>query len=893
MDESLAAPASDLEVHRLLTGADAPALETIGVLKAKSAEHYFDEPAEAIRIASVAYRLGLELPQPAPALAKWTLANALLFANRYSEAVALFEQASADYLALHLDLEAARMGVGQVWGLAYAGRFADALAVADQIEPLLETAARTNPEDLRRLGSLFNNKGILFELIGSYEQALEAYDRRLAVARQLDQLPDIARTQHNRVLLFMKLNALEEALAASQEAEKGFEAAGLRADLGRLFLNRGLLMAAWERLDDAEDAFRRADARLTALDGMEQQRHAATVFGLLTRLQADKRVNWADCDALQTAQQALAVHGPVFQEALAWIGLGQCYLKLGGGAAAQSAFARALQLGEQGAGRRIRVLALHGLGLLAEKQARWEEAIGHFQAAIQQVEALRHDLHIESFRAGFLADKLVVYHDLADLLVHLDRYEQAYAITEQGRARVLAERLAFRLEEATMGQVTGKEGENALEEELRRTIRQMEDLQTSMRLGGGSGADELGFSPPHEQVLQMEALEDRVVQIVREIERATPRLASPGSGLHPVPFLPLLASDDAVLLHYYVSRGRVGVFVIDAAGSITHRSLTPIQPVAEASLGLRAAMERLLALARDFGPTTVGRFLPALLKDTQARLGELYHLLLYPVADLIRRHPQLVISPDGPLHEIPFHALYDGNAFVIERKAVSYTPSATILALCNQAIPAGSGALIVGYGGDYLPGVQAEVHAVVKHFANATVLIGENATSTHFLSQVGSHRHVHVASHARFRQDNVMLSALSLADRRLTFAEITRLRLQTDLVVLSGCETGQGRVLGTDVMSLANGFLGAGARSLLVSLWRVDDSTTVTFMDKLYRHLATETNRAEALRRAQLDLLSWGRESTDGNSMLAHPACWAPFVLLGSWLPSSTSLPTP
>ncbi len=889
MAETLPAAAEDGEVHRLLTGASVPTLATIALLKDQSAAHYFDEPGEALRIAGVAYRLGQTLTPPAPALGKWALANAYLFANRYSEAVALFEIARREYLADGLELDAARMGVGQVWGLAYAGRFAEAQALAEQVEPMLARAARKDPEDLRRLGSLYNNWGILCELTGSYEQALEIYDRRLAIAQEQGSLRDVARTQHNRVLLFMKLNALEEALAASREAESGFTAADMKVDLGRLFLNRGLLMADWGRLDEAEEAFRRADAILAPLDGMEQQRQAATVFGLLARMQAHGKVDAGDIAALGRAQQALAVQGPVFQEALAWIGLGRCHLQLGEVDAARSAFAEALRLGEERAGRSIRVLAYHGLAGVAEAQGQWEQAIACCEAAIQQAEALRHDLHVESFRAGFLADKLVVYQDLAHLLVQLGRYHDAYAVTEQGRARVLSERLTYRLQEAPGKLAAPGDTAARLQEELQQVFRQMRELQAAARLAeemSGEGGEALA----HDEVRSMEALEDRVVQLTRELERADPRLnltgAWPGPGSQPAS-LPL---GDAVLVQYYVDRDHIGVFVVDAEGALTHRPLAGVHQVAAPASALRASLERFLTLTTAYDPRLAGRYLPMLLRDAQASLAELHRLLLAPLADLIQDHPQLVISPDGPLHQVPFQALYDGTSFLIERQAVSYTPSAAILALCSQAAPLGSGSLIAGYGGEDLPGALSEIDVVRRHAPNAVVLRGEDATAARFLEEVGHSLHIHIASHARFRQDNMMLSALALADRRLTFAEIARLRLQSDLVVLSGCETGSGRALGTDVMSLANGFLGAGARSLLVSLWRVDDATTVTFMDRLYHHVAAEPNRAQALRQAQLDLLTQGRQAAGGPSALLHPASWAPFILLGSWLPISTPL---
>jgi len=101
--------------------------------------------------------------------------------------------------------------------------------------------------------------------------------------------------------------------------------------------------------------------------------------------------------------------------------------------------------------------------------------------------------------------------------------------------------------------------------------------------------------------------------------------------------------------------------------------------------------------------------------------------------------------------------------------------------------------------------------------------------------------------------------------------------------VLSGCETGHGQLRGADLISLATGFLGAGARSLLVSLWRVEDEATAQLMAHFYQALFAGQNRAQALRTAQLALLQRGRAATNRDQLFTHPAYWAPFMLIGHW----------
>ena len=138
------------------------------------------------------------------------------------------------------------------------------------------------------------------------------------------------------------------------------------------------------------------------------------------------------------------------------------------------------------------------------------------------------------------------------------------------------------------------------------------------------------------------------------------------------------------------------------------------------------------------------------------------------------------------------------------------------------------------------------------------------------------YRVVHLAAHAQYSAQSPLGSGLRLHDRWLTVRDIYRLRLRADLVTLSGCETGLNSVrAGDELIGLVRGFLAAGARSVLVSLWRVNDESTLEFMKLLYggwhRVVAGDLTPAGALREAQLALLA----------RQPHPAFWAPFVLVG------------
>lgn len=899
--------ASDDESLLTLIETHGLGIETIDTLKAHSATLYFDRPAEALRVAEIAARLGHLLADgshphvPAQALGQWTLANALLFADRYEEAVRMYDRARASYLALNQPLEAARMGVGHVWALAYTGQFERALELADQIEPALASAAETSQADQRRLGGLFNNLGITYDLLGRYEEALVAYDRKLHIARALDDALDIGRTQHNRACALTYLNAFDTALRVFEKAEVAFREAHLTADLARLAYNRGTLYAQWGQFAEAEEQFAEAQEQLSHLEQTTQARAALTVYRALAKLQSREALSDRLIDALSVAQSTLSEYGPPFEEGLAWLARGRHHLAVDDLASAQQAFEQVLTISDKGGGPPLKWEALHCLGNLAERGGDTDDALAYYRRAIGNIERMRDDLYVEAFRAGFLADKLDVFADLAMLYVRLGDPHEAFIIVDRAKSRLLAERLVSRLDDriAALGAV---EDPQLLEtvDRLADTLRGLERLYRQARLDETRERGELWSLAPNRQTLNaVRRLEEEALELSRELEQDQPLsyplgLAPASLGkegdTHPVEELrsrlakqAAEASTPQILLQYHVARENTWVFVVNNTGILTHLKLASLAEVEAAQRRFSAAVERALGLALGYGSEVLTRYVSSLLVDVDLRLVDLYDLAVRPLEAYLPKGSSLIVSPDGPLHSVPFHALRRDGEYLVERYTVSYTPSATVLALSARGATNRRHMLVIGCAGDHLDRITAEVEAVASLFPEAEVLRGPEATTSGLLQKAPRCRILHLAAHARFRSDKAMLSSFSFADRRLTLAEISRMRLDADLVTLSACETGRGRRYGADLISLASGFLGAGARSLLVSLWRVDDESTARFMSAFYRSLRSGKGRAASVRAAQLELITLGLECPETYARYRHPAYWAPFVLIGEW----------
>jgi CHAT domain-containing protein len=188
-------------------------------------------------------------------------------------------------------------------------------------------------------------------------------------------------------------------------------------------------------------------------------------------------------------------------------------------------------------------------------------------------------------------------------------------------------------------------------------------------------------------------------------------------------------------------------------------------------------------------------------------------------------------------------------------------------------VPEGLGQrLVVGVPDEAIPHVAGEIEALEKLFGPSLVLFGEAATEQAFRHHAPQADVIHLASHAVFRQDNPLFSAIRLADGWLSLYDLYSLRLRASLVTLSACETGVSDVLaGDEWVGLARGLFQAGTASVVVSLWAVDDASTAQLMHRFYTHLETGTGPALAMRRAQTDLR---RE-------YPHPYYWAPFLVIG------------
>ncbi len=670
--------------------------------------------------------------------------------------------------------------------------------------------------------------------------------------------------------VYLHLNAFVEVVTSADSALRAFEAAAMPAERARARLFRGLGRLHLHQWDRAREDLEQARQEFSELGNEVSAALADFYLAELFRQQG----MWHESES--AAERAYAVfHRHRLGVKAAAVLLQMALLKVARGSPIQ---ARRLAVRAR---RRLRhrsapwmLWRVHALcGQLCEAQGQRQRAREHYQEAVRAIESLSACLPVDELKATFLADKLAVYQALARLSVEEGREEEAFAYMEAARARVLREsfQAAVLLSETAQTSVEPPGRSSRLWARWRRLRQQLDAAYTHLdRLQRSGRVRQAQIASFQQGIRKREAELQRLLSLLRWKEPPP----WPGENpIHPSRIRAALAPEE-ILIEYVLLEGAMRAFLLERE---RFRLLGP--------LTTPERLEPLLARLRFhvnqhvLGEAYVRRHARTLARALREILGALYGELLAPLREEIRaRH--LIIVPTGLLHYVPFHALFDGTAYVMEHYDVTYSPSAMLFRFCRERSRASrpgsvseGGTLFVGVPDERAPHIEDEVRRLAQLVPEARVLVGEEATSTRFREEAPRVRLLHVAAHTIFRADNPLFSSVRLFHSWLTFHDLWQLRFRAELVVLSGCQTGLVSLSpGDELMGLMRGFLAAGVPSLVLSLWTVHDASAAEFMEVFYRHLLTGCPKREALARTYREL----------KARYEDPYFWAPFFLMGS-----------
>jgi CHAT domain-containing protein len=778
--------------------------------------------------------------------------------NRFSEALTAYERAYQQLLP-HRDME----GIGVALH-----NLAVCLIALDDFRGALETYQRVRKfcethEMPLLVAQADYNIAYLFYLRGDYSQALELLRVTREACRKNGDAYHLGLCDLDQSEIYLELNLIDEAAEMAQKSFEQFQQVGMGFEAAKSLANLAIAVSQQGNSSRSLEIFAQARAMFVL-----EKNHVWT--SLLDLYQALILFN----EGQFTESRRLCLIALDFfrslpmpsKHVLCRLLLGRLSLQAGDLDGADNDCQSALELLANLDAPILSFQAHFLMGQVQEALRAPEKAYNSYQASRLALETLRSGLQAEELKIAFMKNKVDVYARLVQLCLNRNSgqsaMKEAFSYIEEAKSRSLRDLIFGRAQPRT-----------AKEDEETETGRRIRDLRRSLNwYYHRIEREQLSEEPPSPESVeslkvQARACEHELLRLLRELPCSGPVHAVLGNSRTATLGEIRDALDPETALVEYFS---IGERILAAVVTQESLAIVPVTLAPRITTRLRMLQFQIskFRLSSDY----ITRFQEPLLRAVQAHLRELYEEVFAPLRHLLNVHHILVV-PYGPLHSLPFHALFDGQQYLIDTFTVCYAPSASIYALCDREPYKGGGSsLILGVEDAKAPFIREEAQAVAEAVPEPELLLGRDATERALRENGRRSRLIHIASHGYFRKDSPMFSAIRLADSYVSLYDLYHMNLPVELLTLSGCVTGLNVVAeGDELLGLARGLLFAGARSLLLSLWDVNDETTAEFMKLFYRRLPNQRTKAEALQSAMLEL----------RARYPHPYHWAPFKLVG------------
>ncbi len=481
--------------------------------------------------------------------------------------------------------------------------------------------------------------------------------------------------------------------------------------------------------------------------------------------------------------------------------------------------------------------SLFDRGTIAADEGDRAGAIEYFRRAIEAIEEQRSSISNETSKIGFLRDKQEPFDRIIRLLYEAGRHGEVFDFIERAKSRAMLDLLA--------GKVTFNEPALAID---------------------GSGIPFASLRPDRMQieVSALRRIRSRGGADIVKLEMPLPDAVDPESdfGVLTLSAKELAQSQraDEAIVQYYLGSGYLAISVLTKEGQVA---------VVRPSGSIVADVESFYKLASDHRSAS---------RAVAAASARVHAALIAPIEATLRGK-QLTFVPHGSLHYVPFAALQaaGSNKALIDDHTIRVLPSASLAGILHNEKPSISkNVLVFGNPTLDLPGAELEAKTLAAKVPGARLFLRETATRDSFIRNAGLYGRIHIAAHAKFFANKPLDSAILFApsagnNGMMTVRDLYRLRMDADLVVLSACETGMSTVhKGDELVGLIRGFLYGGSRSIIATLWEIEDESASLFSTTLYENLA-KMDKPSALRNAVLTV----------KKKFPHPLFWAPFMFTG------------
>ncbi len=758
---------------------------------------------------------------------------------------------------------------------------------------------------------ILTTMGLDYWNMGNYTKALDCQKKALSISRGIADKIGMNLQIGNLANLYRELGEFDRALHYYNEALALSRETGNKGDEAMHLGNIGTIHQTRKEYDKALDLYNKA---IDLCQEVQNKKSESVFLGNIGEIYISlRKYNKADeylKEALKIAQEIS--HKRMMASSHAK--LGDLYMNMKKYAIAYTYFSKALKIA-QNINEPIGIMEANmGLSVSYNQQNYYKKSLFYAEKAVKQVETMRTSITTEEFKTGFFAYNIHVYDQALDVCSDLhakypeEKYDfRSFSIVEKAKARSLLDIM-----------YQGKIFQNLSEipDSIQHRLITCEyDIEKKYQ----ELSNELNESKEAQDKSFVLKLEEQLEDLKREKEKILDYLGKKFPHYYtltnPVIYTindvqQKLLNDNQALIEYFVGDKDIFMWIITKTE----------QEFITLNISKTDLENRLVAISPIFNKQKQILETKIDYRWANIRLDLLYQLykdlLETPAAAFLNNTKELIIVPDDILNYFPFeilvtHLQEDEVIYLIEDYAISYAPSASLLNPDLKSVNKAKDNLLAmgnpyfktekkksfwqqfdsiikyraifrGNNFQQLPDAEAEVKTIAKNFENPTVCIGKQANEKRFKQIASDFNIIHLATHFLVDDSQPMYSKIVLSqtdneveDGLIETFEIYNMRLNADMVVLSGCNTGMGILKrGEGLMGISRAFLYAGVSSLIVSLWPVEDKSTSVLMDSFYQYLNKGYNKNRALQKAKIDLI----QSKDYKK---DPFYWAPFVLIG------------
>lgn len=714
-------------------------------------------------------------------------------------------------------------------------------------------------------GATLAELGRAYYFRGDYGKAKKTYrdamDAGMPLAEEITVSNNLAMVFKMQGMLDYALELFNESLEKARARDMGYQEATLLNNIGVTLREQGAYDEALARHEEALELNKKLGMKLDALISVNNMALALKMKGepekALTLLKGaldDARAVRSYDDLVRTL-----------------VNTGDVYMDMNSPEEALKFYREAAETSEKIMSRERLWNALYGAGEALKSKGNADDAIAEYKKAIKVIESLREDIGgTADDKSYFLANKVKVYRSLITQLYIKGEYGEALDYLERMKSRSLLEMMRQGKTDVNRDMTTEEaKQERALKAAVGAAAK---ELAKAIATGGPDSTDAAEAGAKLEKARNdRDAFQERMYQ-------KYPGLAFARGESEPLThseIMKLLNPGEAVVA--YMLMPETSYAWVMTSSSVVMKDLeTPEEKIDfQVDKKLREALEQ-----RVWGSA----------QDRAAK--KLYGIILEPVEGALEGIETIGVLPDGRLYELPFYLLVDNNEkFLIDRFAVYYMPSLSVMAegrRIRASLKTDDRTLAFGNPSFeksklvQLPGTEEEVNKIVGIYGDrASAYFHENALEEYVKYSGDKYRIIHMATHGLLNNNNPMFSSIALSqtsnqkeDGYFEAREIADIHLNAELVVMSACESGRGRLRpGEGILGLTRSFFSAGTPSVIASMWEVNDRATSFMMQEFYSRLGKSEDPVQALRQAQIAT----RDQIDAN-----PNLWAPFVLMGA-----------